>query len=58
LSAIAVSEPDSAALLRSKNPQAITDPASLWIRRHLSMPTWWPFQENLFGLHHLRRLGV
>jgi hypothetical protein len=30
----------------------------LSIRRHLSMPTWWPFQENLFGLHHLRRLQL
>jgi hypothetical protein len=27
------------------------------IRRHHVMPPWWPFQENLFGHHHLRRPG-
>jgi hypothetical protein len=56
LSAIAFSEPDPYALLRIRTLQAMNGSVFLSIRRHLAMPTWWPFQENLFGLHHLRRL--
>jgi len=43
-------------LLHARTLQAIYGFIVLRIRRHLSMPAWWPFQENLFGLHHLRRL--
>jgi hypothetical protein len=56
LSAIAFSEPDPRALLRMRTLQAMNGSVFLSIRRPLSRPTWWPFQENLFGLHHLRRL--
>ena len=43
---------------RSCAREPLSDYGSVFlrIRRHLSMPTWWPFQENLSGLHHLRRL--
>jgi hypothetical protein len=48
LSAIAFSEPGIHALLRTKTLKRCTD-RILPLRRHLSMPTWWPFQENLSG---------